>query len=156
MAAPISVGMSAVSMMSLMPTAMPRSGPSFCARGLAARNAKAPISFSRASIALSDCANAASGDISPLSIRRLRSTSEIMEFPWGFLRDRYLAARLDDGEGRDKPDLRHGPPSPRAAVAPLSRPQGANVDAVNQPTKLTEAERIDRLRLIRSDNVGPR
>jgi DNA processing protein len=30
------------------------------------------------------------------------------------------------------------------------------VDAINQPAKLTEAERIDRLRLIRSDNVGPR
>jgi len=30
------------------------------------------------------------------------------------------------------------------------------VDAVNQPTRLTDAERIDRLRLIRSDNVGPR
>jgi DNA processing protein len=30
------------------------------------------------------------------------------------------------------------------------------VDAVNQPTKLSDAERIDRLRLIRSDNVGPR
>jgi len=30
------------------------------------------------------------------------------------------------------------------------------VDAVSQPTKLTEAERIDRLRLIRTDNVGPR
>jgi DNA processing protein len=30
------------------------------------------------------------------------------------------------------------------------------VDAFNQPTHLTEAERIDWLRLIRSDNVGPR
>ncbi len=30
------------------------------------------------------------------------------------------------------------------------------MDAVNQPTKLSDAERIDRLRLIRSDNVGPR
>jgi DNA processing protein len=30
------------------------------------------------------------------------------------------------------------------------------VDAINQPTKLTDAERVDRLRLIRSDNVGPR
>src|SRR5262249_48573807 len=47
-----------------------------------------------------------------------------------------------------------------ARVAPLCLPQGANVDAVNTSkilTKtLTEAERIDRLRLIRSDNVGPR
>ena len=30
------------------------------------------------------------------------------------------------------------------------------MDASNQPTKLTDAERVDRLRLIRSDNVGPR
>ncbi len=30
------------------------------------------------------------------------------------------------------------------------------MDAVNQNTSLTDAERIDRLRLIRSDNVGPR
>jgi DNA processing protein len=34
--------------------------------------------------------------------------------------------------------------------------RGDRVDAVNKPKKLTEAERIDRLRLIRSDNVGPR
>src|SRR5271163_5009189 len=34
--------------------------------------------------------------------------------------------------------------------------RGANVDAFNQPTHLTDAERIDWLRLIRSDNVGPR
>jgi DNA processing protein len=30
------------------------------------------------------------------------------------------------------------------------------VDAINNTTELTETERIDRLRLIRSDNVGPR
>jgi hypothetical protein len=30
------------------------------------------------------------------------------------------------------------------------------VDASNQPAKLTDAERIDRLRLIRSDNVEAR
>ncbi|MDE2379888.1 DNA-processing protein DprA [Bradyrhizobium sp.] len=34
--------------------------------------------------------------------------------------------------------------------------QGAAVDAVNSTPALTEAERVDRLRLIRSDNVGPR
>lgn len=34
--------------------------------------------------------------------------------------------------------------------------QGAAVDAINPSIELTEAERIDRLRLIRSDNVGPR
>ena len=30
------------------------------------------------------------------------------------------------------------------------------MDAINHPVSLTDAERIDRLRLIRSDNVGPR
>jgi DNA processing protein len=30
------------------------------------------------------------------------------------------------------------------------------VDAINQPAKITDAERLNRLRLIRSDNVGPR
>lgn len=34
--------------------------------------------------------------------------------------------------------------------------QGDAVDAINRSVELTEAERIDRLRLIRSDNVGPR
>src|SRR5215475_544826 len=61
---------------------------------------------------------------------------------------------------RTSPGPAHGPPSPDARVAPLCLPQGANVDAVNTSkntfTPLTEAERIDRLRLIRSDNVGPR
>src|SRR6516162_9108809 len=40
-------------------------------------------------------------------------------------------------------------------VAPCYAP-GDRVDAVNKTKKLTDAERIDRLRLIRSDNVGPR
>ncbi len=30
------------------------------------------------------------------------------------------------------------------------------MDAVNSQIELTDAERLDRLRLIRSDNVGPR
>ena len=30
------------------------------------------------------------------------------------------------------------------------------MDAINPTVELTELERIDRLRLIRSDNVGPR
>jgi len=34
--------------------------------------------------------------------------------------------------------------------------QGDAVDAFNSIVELTEADRIDRLRLIRSDNVGPR
>jgi DNA processing protein len=35
-------------------------------------------------------------------------------------------------------------------------PQGDAVDAINPSVELTEAERIDRMRLIRSYNVGPR
>src|SRR5262245_51270545 len=35
-------------------------------------------------------------------------------------------------------------------------PQGDAVDAINPNVELTDAERLDRLRLIRSDNVGPR
>jgi DNA processing protein len=38
----------------------------------------------------------------------------------------------------------------------MVRPQGDAVDAINSTIELTEPERIDRLRLIRSDNVGPR
>lgn len=34
--------------------------------------------------------------------------------------------------------------------------QGDTVDAINPSVELTEPDRIDRLRLIRSDNVGPR
>jgi hypothetical protein len=38
----------------------------------------------------------------------------------------------------------------------MLRLQGDAVDAINSSVELTEAERVDRLRLIRSDNVGPR
>ncbi len=34
--------------------------------------------------------------------------------------------------------------------------QGDTVDAINPSVELTEPDRIDRLRLIRSDDVGPR
>src|SRR5581483_2715266 len=50
----------------------------------------------------------------------------------------------------------HGPPSPCAAVDPLSAREERAVDVVNSPKPITDAERIDRMRLIRSDNVGPR
>jgi DNA processing protein len=35
-------------------------------------------------------------------------------------------------------------------------PKEASVDAINKSTDLTDAQRVDWLRLIRSDNVGPR
>src|SRR5579871_6715961 len=47
-------------------------------------------------------------------------------------------------------------PFPARSGCSILTPQGESVDAIKQPTRLTDAERIDRLRLIRSDNVGPR
>src|ERR1700724_438593 len=75
---PISVGNSDVSMMSLMPTAMPRNGPVPAARGFSERQTKAPMVLSCASIASHDRAIAASGESSPESIWRCNSASEII------------------------------------------------------------------------------
>src|ERR1700751_1899581 len=47
-------------------------------------------------------------------------------------------------------------PFPTPSGCSILVPQGASVDAIRNPKPLTDAERIDRLRLIRSDNVGPR
>jgi DprA-like N-terminal HHH domain len=52
--------------------------------------------------------------------------------------------------------LFQAPPSPRAQVDPFSAAKEPRVDDIPTNTSLTDAERIDRLRLIRSDNVGPR
>ena len=65
-------------------------------------------------------------------------------------------------DGRDKPGhdgwksarIPHLHPLPHALRLLHAGPQGDRVDAINK--SLTDAERIDRLRLIRSDNVGPR
>jgi hypothetical protein len=46
------------------------------------------------------------------------------------------------------------PPSPLALVDPCS-PFGGRMDAI-ATTRLTDAQRLDWLRLIRSDNIGPR
>jgi hypothetical protein len=62
------------------------------------------------------------------------------------------------------PGMTGNPPQTRQAIPPLPTPsgcvmlsaQGASVDAINHTVHLTDAERIDRLRLIRSDNIGPR
>src|SRR6266852_856640 len=78
MAEPISVGRSEVSMMSLMPTAMPRSGPALAARRVLARQTKAPMVLSYASIASHDWRIAASAERSPDSIRRWSSASDII------------------------------------------------------------------------------
>src|ERR1700722_12890702 len=48
-------------------------------------------------------------------------------------------------------------PLPHALRLSHARLSGeTSVDAINTTIELTDAERIDRLRLIRSDNVGPR
>src|SRR5215216_1533714 len=65
-------------MMSLMPTAMPRSGPALAARAFWSRQTNAPMAFSCTAIASCDCAMAASGESSPDSMRRWSSASEIM------------------------------------------------------------------------------
>ena len=56
--------------------------------------------------------------------------------------------------GRTSRGAAHGTPSPGARVGP-SRCCSGYLDAVNTSKTLADAERIDRLRLIRSDNVGP-
>src|SRR5215216_3776360 len=78
MGEPISVEKSAVSMMSLIPTAMPRNGPALGAWAARRWQTKAPIVLSCAAIASSDCAIAASAERSPEAMRRWRSASEIM------------------------------------------------------------------------------
>jgi DNA processing protein len=59
-------------------------------------------------------------------------------------------------DGPDKPGRGAWHPFPTRAGCSIVLAQGANVDAINTYKTLTDAERIDRLRLIRSDNVGPR
>ena len=67
-----------------------------------------------------------------------------------------MAGRLDEPDGRDKPDLGHSP-LPRAfRLLHGSGTEIPRVDAINDIIQLSDAERIDRLRLIRSDNIGPR
>lgn len=45
---------------------------------------------------------------------------------------------------------------PTPSGCSMLRPQAVAVDAINPSKELTEAERVDRLRLIHSDNIGPR
>src|SRR5579872_4427618 len=102
--------MSDVSMMSLMPTAMPRNGPSVRARGFFARVTKALMVSSCASIAAIDSASAAPGVSAPLSMRRCRSASEIIgrflllqaRCEAGHLRLLFGASAYQDTDGRDK------------------------------------------------------
>src|ERR1700730_13037853 len=162
MAAPISVGRSEVSMMSLMPTAMPRSGPAPVARGFSARQTKAPMRFSAAPIASSDWASALSDDNSPESIRRWSSAREIIGITIPLKRP----ARVFTDLGANGQVSCRASGERRSAVAFKPLPHtlqliqttgGGRMDTrTPNSTGLTDAQRIDWLRLIRSDNVGPR
>src|SRR3954447_5886840 len=141
--------------MSLMPTAMPRSGPLLDAPTSSAGQTNAPMVLSRASMACSDCAIAASPESSPESIRRCSSASEIIgRFPQQdqtAFTDRVgigQAARADPSPGNHR--ISHTP-----GLIHSSR-RGAMDQSTPSTTHLTDAQRIDWLRLIRSDNVGPR
>src|SRR6476660_9704327 len=131
-------------MMSLIPTAIPRSGPSLAAGAAGARQTKAPMVLSCVAICSRDCAIAPSADSSPFAMRRCRSASEIMaDFPFFSL----------------DPLLRT-PSSPGKSLLSLDRilwlKEARGMRNPDLPKHLSDQERLDRLRLIRSDNVGPR
>src|SRR3954454_3364908 len=143
-------------MMSLMPTAMPRSGP-FDAQTFSARHTNAPMTLSCSSIALRDCSIAASGERAPEAIRAWSSTSDIISsIPPRPRPDAFTRAARRGASG----------PGKRASrdifidhILKLSHTHcsGGCMDQRTPGTPhLTEAQRIDWLRLIRSDNVGPR
>src|ERR1700722_381878 len=121
MADPISVGNSDVSMMSLMPTAMPRSRPVPAARGFSERQTKAPMVLSCASIASHDRAIAASGESSPESIWRCNSASEIIGIY--FLQKGPTAFTDRLGIGQEPPIVTINPSFPHPPVDPFC-PQG--------------------------------
>src|SRR3954467_5398197 len=162
MAAPISVGRSEVSMMSLMPTAIPRSGPAAAAWVFWARQTKAPMLFSPAPIASSDRASALSDDSSPESMRRWSSARETIGIAIPLKRP----VRFSTDPGAAGQVYAVAPGKRRGAVAFKPLPHtlqliqtagGGHMD-IRTPnaTELTDAQRLDWLRLIRSDNVGPR
>jgi DNA processing protein len=59
-----------------------------------------------------------------------------------------VEAEHDDGDT--------APPFPALSGCAMLPARRHRVDAINDTIQLTDAERIDRLRLIRSDNIGPR
>jgi hypothetical protein len=65
-----------------------------------------------------------------------------------------MAGTSPGHDGWKSARIPHLHPLPHALRLLHAVPQGDRVDAINK--SLTDAERIDRLRLIRSDNVGPR
>ena len=157
---------SEVSMMSLIRRRCRAADQRSRARGFSARQTKAPMVLSCPPMASTDCAIAASAESSPDSIRRWSSASEIMGMR--FLREptaftervgigQAQAASATVNPGRceasnplmteEQNELIHAPVGQSCAGMDTRTPS---------TTHLTDAERIDRLRLIRSDNVGPR
>src|SRR5258708_23220728 len=128
-------------MMSLMPTAMPRSGPAPAARTVLARQTKAPMVLSCASIASHDWLIAVAAERSPDSIRRWSSARDIIGIVpfrrsksfYGPDRDRARTASVIPERAKREPEIK-----------------------TSSTAHLTDDQRIDWLRLIRSDNVGPR
>src|SRR3954453_1104964 len=143
-------------MMSFTPTAMPRSGPSDI-QTFSVRHTNAPMTLSCSSIALRDCSIAASGERAPEAIRAWSSASDIISSipprprPNAFTR---AARRGASGPGkRAQRDIFID----HTLKLSHTHCSGGCMDQRTPGTPhLTEAQRIDWLRLIRSDNVGPR
>ena len=163
-------------MMSLIPTAMPRSGPWLAARGLAARQTKAPTAFSFASIASHRLSDRRLG-------RKLASIDPTLQFgkryhwlfppeddPAAFTeRVRKGQAFPSESRGTARGPMSKAKPADSAKKrrpinfrCPHPRvescwPRGNSVEIkTSGPTQLPTPQRIDWLRLIRSDHIGPR
>src|SRR6187200_458834 len=138
-------------MMSLIPTAMPRRGPSLAARAAGSRLTKAPIVLSCSAIACCDCAIASSAARSPWEMRRCKSTSEIMGRAFLMAKSccwQILTAFTD-------PELPGQAGWSLDRTLRLREARTMN-DRLSSTPQLSDQERLDQLRLIRSDNIGPR
>src|SRR3954464_6275346 len=143
-------------MMSLMPTAMPRSGPSDV-QTCSARHTNAPMTLSCSSIAVRDCSIAASGERAPEAIRAWSSTSDIISsIPPRPRPDAFTRAARRGASGPRKRAQRDIFIDHTLKLSHTHCSGGCMDQRTPGTPHLTEAQRIDWLRLIRSDNVGPR
>ena len=134
--------------MSLIPTAMPRSGPALCARGRSdLADKRADGFFLRAdrfaATARSRHRRRDRRDRCGAEGRRARS--------WAFPAWRRL---FTERRGRSK-RMAASPSNRLIAISGWAK-LSSTCTTGHTAAHLTDAERIDRLRLIRSDNVGPR
>ena len=149
---PISVGKSAVSMMSLMPTVMPRSGPA----------------VARADVRVMADERADGFLLRADRLQRLRDRGIR-----GQIALRYQALKVGErdhghysggmsrfyGARRNRASARTGMAAVRTTIDRNLRLGKADTrmhERTPNAPHLTDSERIDRLRLIRCDNVGPR